>query len=343
MGRIMNTFSELLQQGEQPKVLVIGDFLRDEYIYGDVKRMSPEAPVPIINVTNKEYKLGGAGNVVNNLLAMGADVHTIFAAGVDDASYWLQTELSRIINDSKVIKVQMINTWKVPTKTRFISGIQQMLRVDEEIIGQNMHYSDADNFYDSFSDLIRTVKLDMVILSDYGKGSLPEKLVQKIIRVCNRFDLPTIVDPSGKNFEKYFSCTCIKPNRKELNRVLALEEVDDEDTWREGLKHLIDSYNLQHALLTLSDNGVAVMEKKDRQMHLIPAKAQYVYDVCGAGDTTLSAYAISICKGLSPQQAAYVANVAGGISCSHIGTYVVCMEEIIDYLENEIGFTAEVV
>lgn len=288
----------------------------DSYVTGKTNKLRSDAPVLTAEVY--EDKLGGAGNVVNNLLSLGANVHVVATFGYDDPSNWIVNQLNEHCNLS-CIRTPYKTT---PHKTRFVSGSQQLLRVDREVV-EHIKEEDQNVVVNSVRYALINEDIDAVIISDYAKGNLPKELVTRLISLCNNLRVKTFVDPKSRNFSRYKNATCIKPNLSELYTAF---NVDDGDGYEKPLRQLVNDYNLKYCLLTLSDQGLAILS--NGTIKEIESDKKEIYYDCGAGDTTLATFVYCICKKIPPEESAYFANVAGGISCSQLGTYSVTVEDI---------------
>jgi D-beta-D-heptose 7-phosphate kinase/D-beta-D-heptose 1-phosphate adenosyltransferase len=320
-----------LKNNKKPHVLVLGDFIHDQYVIGHTHRISPEGPIPILDVQNIQNKLGGAGNVIENLRNMGAHVSTIFCKGEDDSSNWVADELRSWMNrkDCPIIETKK----HTPFKMRFIAGSQQLLRVDQEN-NEPINKECQNNYMEWYRALLET-HMDVIIVSDYDKGTLPDYFVMQMLVMAKKRNIPVIVDPPKNKIKKYPGVMCIKPNFQELNSYHCMPE-NTETYWKIAMEHLLNQQHLDYVVLTLSDKGLAVMKRGDNDITYIPSEAHDVYDVCGAGDSALAGLAFSIGKGLNMIDAAYVANICGGIACSHLGTYPVSINDILNHLSPNI-------
>ena len=290
------------QRTARCKILVVGDVMLDKYYYGEVTRISPEAPVPITHVLETKETLGGAANVAHNLALLGCETSIAGFVGED---YHCQSLLDKFT--ARGIDYHGLITTDRPTTTklRVIGGHQQMLRLDfEESAPIAGPY--ADRFLHYINQKLNE-SLDCVIISDYGKGSCTEQNCQKIIQACHAHGVPVVVDPKGTNWAKYAHADYITPNLKEINAVL-LEPMRSE----EGLS----------------------LVREDEVVH-IPTKAQEVFDVSGAGDTVIAVFAMALAGGLSPRDGAYMANLAASVVVAKLGTYAVSREELMKVLKGE--------
>jgi rfaE bifunctional protein kinase chain/domain len=306
------------------KVLVLGDFLLDAYTSGKVKRISPEAPVPVLEVFNEEDRAGGAGNVVLNLLALGGAVWAVGRIGADPAGKKLRDQLKGANMEALLIEPG----YQTPVKTRVIADGQQLLRIDRETI-QQVGEEIEKVFIDKLSDIIPHMQI--IAISDYGKGLLTEKILQHTIRLAKEHNIPCVVDPKGINFSKYRGVSLIKPNFSEA--VAASGSIPHTDLNEIAKKLSVFSDAL---LITRSESGISVFEKDQR--FDFPVRFRALKDVTGAGDTVLATICLAIANGLSLQVAAQLANIAAGIAIERIGCVQITLEELaarlLEYADN---------
>ena len=309
----MRTVSELMNGFSRLKVLIIGDLMIDSYTWGKVSRISPEAPVPVVNVIRRESRLGGSGNVVLNIASLGARAVICSVIG-DDAP---GRELQKIILDSNLsIEGLIVEPGRMTTvKERIIAGSQQVVRVDSETensISLSSQQALLAQIKDSMSDV------DVIIFEDYDKGVLNEVLIQSVISLAKENNIPTVVDPKRKNFFAYKGATLFKPNLHELRDGLGLMPTDfDADHLAETVRKFKDSQEFTGVFVTLSERGVYIDFENDQQ--LIPAHIRQISDVSGAGDTVISIAACVLALGGSMEQIAALANLGGGLVCESLG------------------------
>ncbi len=305
-----------------PNILVIGDLMIDHYLWGSCERISPEAPVQVVDISNETTVLGGAGNVINNLNALGAKVSVSSVIGDDDNGKELINMLNSIDVDSTNIIVQ--KTRKTSKKSRIIAVSQQILRYDKES-KNNIEDSSVDGILDSISKTINSY--DSVILSDYGKGVLTAELCQGIISLANKNGVKVFVDPKGSDFLKYRGSYLLTPNKKEA--ILATEiEIDDKQSLKDALLKLKNDVDLDISLITLSEDGIATYED---ELKIFPTVAKEVFDVTGAGDTVIASIAFAISAGKNIEETASFANLAAGVVVGKIGSATVTLDEIEEY------------
>ena len=299
----------------RPHILVIGDLMIDGYILGSCERISPEAPVQVIDV-QKEYELlGGAGNVVNNLLALGADVSVASVIGRDANGEWIEKRLK-----SKGVNLNLAKEERPTTKkSRIIASNQQIVRVDRE---ERREIEDASKEY--ILDVVKRGGYDLILLSDYAKGVLREDLTKEIVKEAKA---PVFVDPKGDDYSKYAGADLITPNKKEASLAGKID-IKDEESLKEAGFYLKDRFGFKNVIITLSEEGMAIFGEDFKK---IPTFAKEVYDVTGAGDTVLAAlgYFSAIGKGL--EEAAYYANLAAGVVVGKLGAATATIAEIEEY------------
>ena len=318
---------EILQSFKEKRVLIVGDLMVDEYVFGHVERISPEAPVPVVEAKGTDVKLGGAANVANNLLSLGCKVSILGVVGNDRKGRLLIEMLENLGAD--VSWVLEDNERPTTVKTRIIAGSQQLLRVDwenrETVSGrilEKMLLTFEKNYVD----------FDAVIISDYGKGVVNREIFDVTGKV-KRDGKVVSVDPKEKNFPIYRDVTTMTPNIKETLQATGIKPDTEEEAERAGLK-LVNMFNLDFSLITRGEKGLSIVGR-DFVKH-IPARAKQVYDVTGAGDTVISVFTLSLCSGALPVEAAEIANVAGGIVVGKLGTATTSVGEILKaFYQNE--------
>ena len=304
-------------------ILVFGDFMVDQYIIGNVNRISPEAPVPILEVENKYSRLGGAGNVINNLVHLGANVRAMGYFGNDQNGTWIREELEKAGVDTGFLV--LLESVQTIVKTRLISKNQQFLRLDEEII------ADApDCFYEFTSLRLKEIFKDIVtlIISDYGKGTVTERLCKILIDYANINNIPVIVDPKGTNYSKYRNVTVCTPNTKELLNVYNSNDSSENIITKYG-QALCEDLNLEYLVLTRSEKGISLFSKS-KDITNFPVVKKDVIDVTGAGDTVVAMLSVSYSLGFSINDSCKLANIAASIVCSKSGAATLTVNELFD-------------
>jgi D-beta-D-heptose 7-phosphate kinase/D-beta-D-heptose 1-phosphate adenosyltransferase len=296
------------------RVLVAGDLMLDQYIRGSVGRISPEAPVPVVRVTGETHIPGGAGNVVNNLAALGAAVSVIGTVGSDDAGARLLEHFRG--RGVSVDGVRVDPERPTTQKTRVIAERQQVVRYDREAVGPLSHANEAA-LVDALSKAVPTA--DALILSDYGKGVISPKILAHAIGLARKRRIPVTVDPKPEHFRRYRGVTCVTPNTAEawacMHRVPKPGEAAIEELGRDIVKTL----KSRSALITRGAEGMSLFEEGAKPVH-IPTRAQEVFDVSGAGDTVISTLTLALAAGASLRLSAQLANHAAGVVVGKLGT-----------------------
>lgn len=306
----------------QPHILVIGDLMIDHYLWGGCERISPEAPVQVVDIARETTVLGGAGNVINNLVTLGARVSVAGVIGDDDNGVELKKMLLSLGASCEGLIVQKER--KTSKKSRIIASNQQILRYDKESkepIGQ----ASVKNLIDYVAKVVD--QCDMVILSDYGKGVVSEAVAQGIIAHAKAKGKKVLVDPKGKDYRKYSGAYLLTPNKKEASEATGIA-IKDDTSLREALLSLKLRCDLQCSMITLSEDGIAIY---DETMRRYPTVAKEVFDVTGAGDTVIASLSFALSCGLSIDEAAPFANHAAAVVVGKIGSATVTLDEIETY------------
>lgn len=310
------------------KIAVIGDMMLDCYFRGDVKRISPEAPVPVVEVENEFFRFGGAANVALNLLKLGGIPLPVGVIGSDNDGKIFKSLLTEADMIAEGIFVD--STRPTTTKTRVIADSQHVVRIDKES-KQNINEKLEDKI---FSYLSRNInKIDGVILQDYNKGVLTPKLIEKIIRLVNEKKVLITVDPKFNNFFEFRNVTVFKPNRKEAEDVLGVKMKDSKDITSAGEK-ILEKLNAKNVLLTLGSEGIAVFEKNKTEKRM-PTKARRVADVSGAGDTVISTLTMALAAKADIIESSYLSNYAAGIVCEEVGIVPIELDKLFDTVESD--------
>lgn len=307
---------------KKPNILVIGDLMIDHYLWGSCDRISPEAPVQVVNVKKESSVLGGAGNVINNLFTLGATVDVISVIGDDNVANELKSLLEKIkISTSNLI---VENNRKTSKKSRLIASQQQVLRYDMESIDD----INEESHKKIISNLEKNIKkYSSIILSDYGKGVLTTKLTQDIINIANKNGVKVLVDPKGKDYSKYKGSYTLTPNKKEAQEATNID-IKDENSLINALKNLKEKCDLEVSLITLSEQGIAIF---DENLTIKPTVAREVYDVTGAGDTVIASIAFALGNDLNINEAVSFANLAAGVVVGKLGSATTTLDEIYEY------------
>lgn len=296
-------------------VLIIGDVMLDSYIFGNVDRISPEAPVPVVDIVRKQNKLGGAANVAANIKTLGGTPFLCSVIGKDQTGSIFISELKKLKISSEYI-LQSVN--RITTdKKRVIGNNHQMLRIDEEIKNE-LNIDDQKYIISSVNRILKNKKIDVILFSDYDKGVLNEFIINKIIKNANNINIPIIADPKNKNFTHYKNITLFKPNFKELKEGLNINTNNKIEVLEQGSRFL-HKQGIKIVVVTLSDEGIFLSYNNGEISKIIPPKSKInVVDVSGAGDTVASI----ICMMLGDndiEEIVKISNLAGGIVCEEIG------------------------
>ena len=314
------------------RVLVVGDVMLDRYIWGDVHRISPEAPVPIVRAVHRTEQPGGAANVAMNIVGLGAKASLFGFCGQDADGISLQQCLCRAGVDSHLTSV---GSHPTTNKLRIFGGRQQMLRLDTELTDD--YPSDA---YDELIDKVGAAlpSAMALVLSDYAKGVLSEHACGRLIQKAREQGIPVLVDPKQRTFERYRHATTICPNLRELSDAVDSTSQDMGAIFRAG-QAMTSKLDLEYLTVTLSEKGIAVLTSDERTV--FPAVARQVFDVSGAGDTVIATLALSLASGLDIHTAVPLANIAAGIAVSKVGTVPVMRDELLTGLMPEIELHAQ--
>ena len=304
---------ELLDRYNGLKALVVGDVMIDAYSIGVVERMSPEAPVPIVNLTDRFNRLGGAANVALNLKALGAEPMVCSIIGNDEAGKnLLQLMQEQGLDVSGLVSS---NRRRTTVKHRVLDGTRQLLRIDDE---DTFDLTEVEHSILSLviRQTIEKTPMDIVVLQDYNKGVLTEGIIHEIIALCHEKHIPVVVDPKKKNFFAYQGVTLFKPNAKELREGLGVKAETSEEL-QQAMLSFQSQIQCEYLMVTLSDKGVMILH--DGIFHRLPAHPRKIVDVSGAGDTVLSVAALSTALRADAEVIASLANIAGGLVCEEAG------------------------
>jgi D-beta-D-heptose 7-phosphate kinase/D-beta-D-heptose 1-phosphate adenosyltransferase len=316
----METYFDL-DKFEQSRILVIGDMMLDRYLWGDVERISPEAPVPVFRVKEKTEAAGGAGNIVSNLVGLGCSVAMVSVCGDDEAGQRLTSILSHEKVKQQILKDRLRPTI---TKTRAMARSQQLLRLDEEQtspLSLEMRKIVVKLAKEACSEC------DAIILSDYGKGVLSSlDVCEEIILYGRSRNMNVMVDPKGRDWGKYYGATCVTPNILDMELVYGGTIRDEDHLW-DAMREVIERYDLSRLLVTRGPKGIAAMERS-MDGFLIPTMAREVYDVSGAGDTVIATLTAAVTAGCPFPEAAKLANLAAGIVVGKLGTQPITRMEL---------------
>lgn len=308
--------------GKHPHILVIGDLMIDHYLWGGCERISPEAPVQVVDIARETTVLGGAGNVINNLVALGAQVSVAGVIGDDENGKELLSMLSSIGVSSKGLILQ--HGRKTSKKSRVIASNQQILRYDNE----SKEAIDKTSERAIVSYVIDVIdSCDIIILSDYGKGVITDAVAGGVIAAAKAASKKVLVDPKGKDYRKYRGAYLLTPNKKEASEATGIV-INDEKSLQKALVSLKENCLLECSMITLSEDGIAIY---DRSMRRFPTVAKEVYDVTGAGDTVIGSLSFALSCGYTIDEAAPFANHAAAVVVGKIGSATVTLSEIEEY------------
>jgi D-glycero-beta-D-manno-heptose-7-phosphate kinase len=306
-------------------IMVVGDSMLDEYVWGDVSRISPEAPVPVVHVQSRSSRLGGAANVVQNLKSLGVTPYLVSLCGNDNTGNLLREKLeqSGCTSDGLVASRHRSTT----IKTRIMARHQQIVRVDSETVS-DLTNEESGAMWETVSS--RLPKVEGVIISDYSKGVVSKPFIARILSACKKRALFVAIDPKERHFDLYKGVSVITPNLKEAHAALGLPNahVNDREIEALGWK-IVKKFTLPYLLITLSERGLALFERDSHSFSHLPTVARNVFDVTGAGDTVISVYAAAITSGAQPIEAAYLSNHAAGIIVGELGTACVTPQSLL--------------
>jgi D-beta-D-heptose 7-phosphate kinase/D-beta-D-heptose 1-phosphate adenosyltransferase len=307
-------------------ILVVGDCMIDKYVWGDVRRISPEAPVPVVETQSQTFRLGGATNVVQNLRALGVATYLVSLRGRDPDGELMKEMLEKIGCRTKGLFAS--DSRPTTSKTRIMARHQQIVRVDKETTSDL-----TENEYEHLWNNIRNFlpKVQGVIISDYAKGVISQPFIGALLKKCKARKMFVAIDPKERHFNLYKGVSIMTPNLKEAHMALGIPNaVCSDDEVKELGWRIVNKFGLQYLLITLSERGMALFEKKGMTFTHLPTMAQKVFDVTGAGDTVISVYSAAItCKG-SPYEAAFLANHAAGLAVAELGTACVDPKSLLE-------------
>lgn len=315
-----NSLLKIMDDAASVEVLVIGDVMLDRFVYGSARRISPEAPIPILSVTHQSQMLGGAGNVVRNISSLGGKARLISVVGEDAEG----REIEHIFGSQGAMTPHLVKSVGRPTtvKTRFIADGQQLLRSDHEATHQ-LQPKTAGSLLKTFQEVVKSA--DIIVLSDYAKGVLSDTVLKQVIATAREKNIPIIADPKSADFSRYAGVTLLTPNRKEMIAASGLPCGTNYEV-EQAARSILAKAGVSAILVTRSEAGMSLITKD--AAHHIAAEAQEVFDVSGAGDSVVAALSLAIASGAGLADAARIANLAGGIAVSKSGTAAVTKAEI---------------
>ena len=315
---LFNSFSKL-------NILIVGDVMVDAYVWGQVSRISPEAPVPIVSVIKKENRLGGAANVALNIKAMGATpiLCSVIGNDLNGKIFSALLKAENLTTDGINVLSERITT----TKTRIIGNKHQMLRVDEEQSSE-ITSEQSKNLLRNISRIIASQKIDAIIFEDYDKGVITPALIDGVVKLAEKSGIPTAVDPKKNNFLSYKNVTLFKPNLRELKEGLHIEfDLNEQKNLRKAIDLLNKSIQSKITLITLSEKGVFIAEGKNE--YLLPAHIRNISDVSGAGDTVIAIATLCLAMKTSIEFLAVLSNLSGGLVCEKVGVVSVNKKQLL--------------
>jgi len=312
---------DLTETFREIRVLVVGDVMLDRFWWGDVSRISPEAPVPVVKLNRTSLLPGGAANVAANVASLGATPYLLGGVGDDSTA----AELEKVMAEAGIIPGSLI---KIPgrattVKTRVIAHGQQVARVDQET-SEDISKEIQANAFERFEELAQRV--DAVAISDYAKGFLSNPFLSQLLATSKELGLPVIVDPKGRDYSKYSGATLLTPNRREAALACNFDDTGDTVVYDSG-RNLLDKLDIESLMITEGENGMSLFERS-LPVHHLSASAREVYDVTGAGDTVLAVLATALGAKIALRHAAEIANIAAGLVVEKVGTSVVQLEAL---------------
>lgn len=315
-SNIFNAFNAL-------NVLIVGDVMIDRYFSGSVDRISPEAPVPVVHLQQKENRLGGAANVALNIKALGATPYLCSVIGQDaGAATFMELLPENQLSTKGIFQSQERIT---TIKTRILAGSQQLLRVDEEIT-KDLSEKASKAYLDTIYSILEDKDIHVILFQDYNKGVLNEKVIRTIMLEAIKRDIPTAVDPKYKNFWAYKHVTLFKPNLKEIRSQLAMPLDATQDSLAQAAAYVRQQLGNQYTLITLSEKGLFI--DKNGENHLLGTRPRSIADVSGAGDTVISVASLGLALGLNIKEIAILSNLAGGQVCERVGVVPVDKQQL---------------
>ena len=324
MKQSIDSLQSFVPRFGRAKILVIGDLMLDEFVWGKVNRISPEAPVPVVWVQSESFMPGGAANVANNIRALGGQASTVGVVGEDRWGATLLAELSaRNVETGGVLKTKRPTT----VKTRVIAHHQQVVRVDREQ-REPLPVAAVERLIQTIRERVK--EIDAVVIEDYGKGVVTRQLLESVIPLAREHRKIITVDPKEEHFDLYHRVTALTPNRTEAGEAVGRELGSDADVQRAG-KEILQRLECEGLLITLGEDGMRLFERSGRHTR-IPTVAQEVFDVAGAGDTVIATFTLALASGATMEQAARIANHAAGIVVGKLGVAVTTPEELMETL-----------
>ncbi|MCI7643338.1 MAG: PfkB family carbohydrate kinase [Lentisphaeria bacterium] len=324
-------FQEIARNFPEKRIAVIGDLMLDVYIFGRTNRISPEAPVPVLEVGRRTHCLGGAANVMRNLVALGGKTIALGVIGDDADGRLVCEEFAR--SGINCNRIQVDKKRRTTQKQRIIAGAQQLLRVDYEDVGR-IDVQCARMMADDLIDLVNAGAVDGIIFEDYGKGVLSEALIERVLQAVKSKNIFTALDPKPGNLLPVKGLGVMKPNRVEAFKLADMSDQEfdgspaDDQQLHEVAGKILEQWDLQYLLISLSAQGMALYDRSVEKPIIIPTSAREVFDVSGAGDTVIATFTLAMCSGATPTEAAILANTAAGVVVGKIGTSPITFGEL---------------
>jgi D-glycero-beta-D-manno-heptose-7-phosphate kinase len=311
-------------------ILIVGDVMLDRYITGRVTRISPEAPIPVVEYLHTDNRLGGAANVALNIHAMHARPYLCSIIGADDEASVYQAQQAQ----SGLSFQGILNsvTRKTTVKTRILAANQQLLRIDKEDT-HDLDETEQAHLLKKINEILDQTPIDALILQDYNKGVLTETTIRTVLKIAQKRQIPTAIDPKKKNFFAYQGATLFKPNLKEIREALPFYVNDSENSLQRAAEYLVQQLHCQYVMITLSEKGLYLYERTVGGKMYAATHPRVIADVCGAGDTVISLAALSLALGHSAEKIATLANLGGGQVCEKVGVVPIDKAQ----LEQEFG------
>jgi rfaE bifunctional protein kinase chain/domain len=317
---------EILRAIQKQRILIVGDVMLDQYLWGAVHRISPEAPVPVVEIASESVRLGGAANVANNIRSLGATPLLVGVIGADDNGKRLATELEKQHIPSHGLILD--RTRPTTIKTRVIAHHQHVLRTDREskaVVGRHIEKQIIEILRGSISDI------DAILIQDYNKGTVSKSIITEITGMAKRRKKILTVDPKKDHFFDFTGVTVFKPNEREVERALGIV-IDSDGKLEKAGTRLLKRLRCSNVLITRGDRGMVLFEKNG-QVTYVPTRAKEVYDVSGAGDTTIGTLTSSLAAGASITEAATIANYAAGLVCGEVGIVPITQEKLLQTMK----------
>ena len=325
-------YKKLFTEFSKLNIMIIGDVMVDSYLWGKVERISPEAPIPVVALRKREHRMGGAANVAMNIRSMGANPILCSVIGTDDkGDQFLDMMKKEKVDDTGIVRS---NRRITTTKFRIFGNAFQMLRVDEEM-DNDLVQSDYTTLIRVIDQILSKTQVDCIIFQDYDKGVITQKLIREVVKRAQTGNIPVTVDPKRKNFLEYHNVTLFKPNLKEMKEGLNLDnDLLDHQSVIDAAQLLRAKLDCRYVLTTMSEKGVMIsmMERNDEKNIYIPAYMRMISDVSGAGDTVISIASLCLALKRTPNEIAYISNLAGGLVCEEIGVVPVNKDKLLKEL-----------